>query len=326
MSRLHSSAHSSRRSLWFIVGASTLWGTTGVVTRAVYNLSSTNSLSITFWRTAIAALVLLLLCWRSLGSRFWHIKGRDALRMICLGSIQAISQYCYFAAIPLCGITIATLIAICVAPVIVVVFATLFLRERLTAKILLALICALIGTALLTGTPSGNESFSSLLAGVLLSLMSAITYATVILMGRTLSGRYHPLQVNATAFASGTLLLLLASLLSRPLVFNYPAASWLLLLYLGSIPTALAYVLFQVGIRSTPATLVSILTFCEPLTAAVLAWILFGERLSLLGMLGALLLLGTIGLLTFATPATAPSATPTKQVSDEHTEPSLRKP
>jgi DME family drug/metabolite transporter len=66
---------------------------------------------------------------------------------------------------------------------------------------------------------------------------------------------------------------------------------------MGCIPTALAYVLFQSGMRSTPATLTSILTLCEPLTAAVLAWLLFGERLSPLGIVGALLLLGTILLL-----------------------------
>ncbi len=299
MSRSIHSSNSSRRGLWLIVGAATLWGTTGVATQAIYDLSSTNALSVAFSRLAIAALVLLLLCWRLLGRRAWRVKGRDALLMLCMGSMQATSQYCYFAAIPECGITIATLIAICVAPVIVVLFATLFLREPITLKILLALVCALVGTALLTGTPSGKEAFSSLLVGVLLSLISATAYAIVILIGRTLSSRYHSLQINATSFCSGSLILLGCSMATR-LVLSYPVGSWLLLLYMGCIPTALAYVLFQVGMRSTPATLTSILTFCEPLTAAILAWLLFGERLSLLGILGALLLLGTIGLLALA--------------------------
>lgn len=299
MSRSIHSSNSSRRGLWLIVGAAALWGTTGVATQAIYDLSSTNALSVAFSRLAIAALVLLLLCWRMLGKRVWRVKRRDALLMLCMGSMQATSQYCYFAAIPECGITIATLIAICVAPVIVVLFATLFLRERITKKILLALVCALAGTALLTGTPSGKEAFGSLLAGVFLSLIAATAYANVILIGRTLSSRYHSLQINATSFGSGALILLGCSMTTR-LVLSYPAESWLLLLYMGCIPTALAYVLFQVGMRSTPATLTSILTFCEPLTAAILAWLLFGERLSLLGILGALLLLGTIGLLALA--------------------------
>jgi drug/metabolite transporter, DME family len=299
------SLYASRRSLWCIVGAATLWGTTGVTTRAIYNLSSTNSLSVAFLRLAIAALVLLLLCWRLLGRRAWRVKGRDALLMLCMGSMQAISQYCYLTAILECGVTIATLIAICVAPVIVVLFATLFLRERMTRKILLALLCALVGTALLTGTPSGKEAFRGLLVGVFLSLAAATAYANVILIGRTLSSRYHSLQINAASFGSGALILLACSLITH-LVLSYPVEGWLLLLYMGCIPTALAYLLFQVGMRSTSATLTSILTFCEPLTAAILAWLLFGERLSLLGILGALLLLGTIGLLAFAksTPGT----------------------
>lgn len=299
------SLHASRRGLWFIMGASTLWGTTGVATQAIYNLSSTNAFSVAFWRLSIAALALLLLCWRLLGQRIWQVKRRDALLMLCMGSMQAASQYCYFAAIPDCGITTATLITICVAPVIVVLLAAIFLRERITSKILLALLCALVGTALLTGTPSGKENFRSLLVGVLLSLVSAAAYALVILIGRVLSSRYHSLQVNAASFGSGSLILLSCSLVT-PLVFTYPAEGWLLLLYMGCIPTALAYGLFQVGIRSTPATLTSILTFCEPLTAAILAWLLFGERLSPFGIVGALLLLGTIGLLALAesTPGT----------------------
>lgn len=300
------SLRASRRGLWFIMGASTLWGTTGVATQAIYNLSSTNAFSVAFLRLSIAALALALLCWRLLGWRVWLVKRRDALLMLCMGLMQATSQYCYFAAIPDCGITTATLITICVAPVIVVLFAALFLRERITSKILLALVCALVGMALLTGTPTGKEGFRSLLVGVLLSLVSAAAYALVILIGRVLSSRYHSLQVNAASFGSGSLLLLGCSLVT-PLALRYPAEGWLLLLYMGCIPTALAYILFQVGIRSTPATLTSILTFCEPLTAAILAWLLFGESLSPPGIVGALLLLGTIGLLALAesTPGSA---------------------
>ena len=293
------STRASRRGVWFIMGAATLWGTTGVATQAIYNLSSTNAFSVAFWRMSIAALVLLLLCWRLLGRRVWRVKGRDALLMLCMGSVQAISQYSYFAAIPDCGITTATLITICVAPVIVVLFAALFLRERITSRILVALACALTGTALLTGVPSGKEHFSNLLVGVLLSLVSAAAYALVILIGQVLSSRYHSLQVNAASFGTGSLILL-CCLLVTPLTLNYPAEGWLLLLYMGCIPSALAYVLFQVGMRSTPATLTSILTFCEPLTAAILAWLLFGERLSPPGLVGALLLLGTLGLLALA--------------------------
>jgi DME family drug/metabolite transporter len=293
MSRLFTS---SRRGFWSILGAATLWGTTGVTTQAIYQFSATNALSVAFLRMAIGASVLLLLCWRLLGWQVWRVKRRDALLMAFLGTMQAIFQFTYLAAISDCGVTIATLIALCVAPVVVVLYSALFAHERITPKVLVALVCALGGTVLLTGTPASSQHSRYLLIGVLLSLICAISYAAVLLGGRALSSRCHPLQVNTASFGIGALLLFACSL-TTPLVFHYPAQSWLLLLYLGCIPTALAYVLFQAGMRSTPATLTSILTLAEPLTAAILAWLLFGERLSLPGMLGVLLLLATIFLL-----------------------------
>lgn len=299
---------SARRGFGFIVTAATLWGTTGVATEAIYRLGSTNALSIAFLRLVIGTLVLLVLCQVLLGQRIWAIKRRDALLMCCMGAMQAIFQLCYLAAIPESGVTIATLVAICVAPVLVVLYSTLFLRERLTLKTLLALLCALSGTILLSDTPTTAQTSGSLFSGVVLALIAAAAYAATILIGRGLSGRYHTLQVNTVVFGVGSLLLLGGSFTTR-LTFHYPFNAWLLILYLGCVPTALAYIFFQSGLRAISATLTSILTLCEPLTAALLAWFLLGERLNLLGLVGALLLLGTILLLAYQIPtANAPQA------------------
>ena len=72
---------------------------------------------------------------------------------------------------------------------------------------------------------------------------------------------------------------------------NYPAPAWGLLIWLGLVPTALGYVLFLSGMRSTPATAASIITLLEPLVSTLLAMWLFQERLGSYGMYGALLLL-----------------------------------
>ena len=85
--------------------------------------------------------------------------------------------------------------------------------------------------------------------------------------------------------------------LATGFVISYPAGGWALLLYLGLVPTALAYVLFLSGIRQITATVASIVTLVEPLTSTMLAWLLFGEQLGPLGVFGAALLLGAIGLL-----------------------------
>src|SRR5262245_2779400 len=287
----------SRRGLLLILLAALLWGTVGVTTKAIYDLSETNALSIGFFRLAIATPALLLACWRTLGRRAWRIAPRDLALMLTIGAAMAFYQVCYFAAIARVGVAVAVLVTLCTAPVLIAVLAAVFLRERLTSTVLLALICALAGTILLVWIQPGEVGTRrETLLGVLLALASALGYAVIALVSRTLAGRYHPLQPITVGFAAGALLLLPFALWTG-LVLVYPLKSWLLLLHLGLLPTALAYVLFLAGIRHTSATVASVVTLIEPLTSTALAWLFFDEQLGRLGLLGAALLLGAIGLL-----------------------------
>ena len=90
-------------------------------------------------------------------------------------------------------------------------------------------------------------------------------------------------------------------------MLGYPASGWLLLLYLGCVPGALGYTLFQTGMRSLTATVASIVTMCEPLTAALLAWILFREELGPFGLLGAGFLLGAMAVILLGNASTVQS-------------------
>jgi DME family drug/metabolite transporter len=293
----------SRRGLLLILLAALLWGTVGVTTKALYNLSETNALSIGFFRLAITTPALLAACWHTLGRRTFKIAPRDLAFMIVIGVAMAFYQVCYFAAISRVGVAVAVLVTLCTAPVMVALLAALLLRERLSGATLLALACALGGTAMLvlaapaaTGTPGDTWS------GVLLAFGSAFGYATMTLCSRALAGRYHPLQPITVGFGAGTLMLLPFAL-AGGLVASYSPAGWLLLLHLGLLPTALAYVLFLSGLRHTTATVASVVTLIEPLVSTLLAWLLFGERLGPLGLAGAALLLGAIGMLYWGTAA-----------------------
>jgi DME family drug/metabolite transporter len=287
----------SRHGLLLIVLAAVLWGTVGTAVKIIYDLAETNPLSIGFFRLAFSAPVLLAACWHTLGRRMFRITPRDLGLMLLMGALMALYQVCYFAAIARVGVAIAVLVTLCTAPVMVALLSALLLRERLTGAIVLALACALAGTAMLIWVgPETGGARRDTLAGVLLALGSAFGYTMLTLCSRTLAGRYHPLQPITIGFAAGALLLLPFAL-ATGFVISYPAGGWALLLYLGLAPTALAYVLFLTGIRSITATVASIATLIEPLTSTVLAWLLFGEQLGPLGVFGAALLLGAIGLL-----------------------------
>jgi DME family drug/metabolite transporter len=291
------SQHNFRRDFSLIVFASISWGTVGVANRFLFASSTTNALSLAFLRLAMAVPFFFAASWVALKRRLFEIKPGDLGMMMLMGCLIALSQALYIAAISYVGVSVSTLIAICAAPVIVVLLSAIIAHERITAMTLIALLAAIGGTLLLIATPAHSTLANHVsLLGVVLAFLSACGYAGFIFCGRLLTGSYPPLQISTLAFGTGALLLFVCASATR-LALVYTPTGWLVLLYLGSVPTALGYGLFQAGIRSLSATLASIVTMFEPLTATLLAWLLYHEVLGPAGLLGAGLLLGAMAMI-----------------------------
>jgi DME family drug/metabolite transporter len=232
-----------------------------------------------------------------LGRKLFHIENRDWLMMALQGTLMAISHAAYFAAIRYTGVSIATLITLCIAPVIVSSISVLFKLERMSQRLMISLVTAIVGTILLVGFDAPQVAQGDLLLGTIFALIAALTYGSTLVCGRILAPKYHPLQITGISFSVATIVLLLINLLNG-LVTVHTTQGWLLLLYLGLVPTAFAYWLFQMGLRSVSATAASILSIIDPLVAALLAWLIFGETLAATGIIGAILLILSIFLLS----------------------------
>jgi DME family drug/metabolite transporter len=280
-----------------VIVAGTLWGTTGVVSQLVGQLAPTNSISLSFFRMLVAAPVLLLTGQLALGRRMWAVSRRDVAQMMALGVLTALDYFLYFAAIHEAGVAIATLLVVCVAPVLVTLASALLDRRRPGNLILFSVALAVVGTCLLVAGGENVGSQPVTLFGIALALLTTCGYAGIIVYGRHLSGRHHPLQVTGIGFAAGAVVLGLIAAQSG-FYSVYPATAWALIVYIGVIPTALGYGLFLLGAALIPAPIAGVLVLLEPITATILAWILFGERLSPIGILGASLLLAVIYLLS----------------------------
>jgi len=279
----------ARSGLLFVMSAAILWGTVGVTTKTLLGLTATTPLSIGFFRLAFAAPILWVAGWQALKWRMFRVPARDLGLMGVIGILMALYQVCYFTAVQHLGAAVAALITLCTAPAMVAALSAVLTKERLTAPLLVALGCALAGTALLIQVQPDGPTPEARLSGVGWALGSALGYAIMVLVSRDLAGRYHPVQPVAIGLGFGALFLLVIAGASG-LVLSYPPAGWGLLVYLGFVPTALAFGLFLAGMRNTPATVASIATLLEPLTSTVLAWLIFNERLGPLGAAGAGLL------------------------------------
>lgn len=284
------------RGLLAIAVTAALWGTVPIAASGVYRVSSADPLSVGFFRLAFSLPVLLPIVLHRTGRAEWRFSSRDAALLLLFSAAMALYQVCYFAAIPRVGVTVAALITLCAAPVLVAFLSTVFLRERPGARVMAAMGGAILGTLLLLGSPQMAGTGSDTAQGVALALGAALSFAVVALSGRAMSGRYRDLQLAAIGMAGGALFLLPFAL-SAGLTLHYSPAGWSLLLYLGIVPTALGYLLFFYGLRYATATVASTVNLLEPLTSTVLAWLLFDERLGPAGLLGAALLLGAMALL-----------------------------
>ena len=271
----------------FVLIAGVLWGTIGVAVDQLYALGTTTPLSVLFFRFLFACPVLLsLLVFRQGGASF-RVKRSDLVVMLLMGGMLAISQLFYFAAIREAGVAVATLVTICVAPIVVALASTVLFKELLTRSILVSLALSVLGITLMIdfdGTLARSSGW-----GVVIALGAAFAFAAFILAGRFLAKHTRALQSNTIAICAGTLLLV-PMVLSVGLDTSFTPMGWWLLIYLGVVTTAMAYWVFVIGIQTVRATTASILTLVDPLVATVLAYALVGERLATNELIGSSLL------------------------------------
>lgn len=280
----------ARTGALLIIGAGFLWGTIGAVTKSLHE-AGIGAISIGFLRFAVAAGVLIAYSithaeWRSLLVHQW----RSITLITANGLLLALSQTTYMASVLTAGITIATLVTICLAPLAVAAFGILSGVDHPTRTTGMALLITLIGTVLLTiGSDTPIETAPNLTIGLWLAILAAISYAGVVLCGHRLSQTHHPLHINGLSFGIGALALGIGTMISGLQLPTTPT-DWALILYLGLVPSVAAYALFVWAMRAVPATVASLLTLTEPLAAAVLASLLFGEVLSAVGWIGSALM------------------------------------
>jgi DME family drug/metabolite transporter len=203
-------------------------------------------------------------------------------------------QLSFFAAVHDTGVALGTVVALGSAPVFAGLLARVTSHARLDARWAICTALATAGVAVLVA--SGRAAHVSV-PGVALALGAGGSYAVYTVSAkRLLDDSRPPEAVMARLFGVGALLLLPV----LPAVGLHEIASGdalLLALYLGAVPTALAYVLFARGLRSLPAADVATLTLAEPLTAAALGTIVLGERLAAGAAVGAALVLAGLGAL-----------------------------
>lgn len=289
-----------------LTGAALLWGTGGLIGTDLGLVTGLSALAVATYRLlaggGLIAAFLAVSDWRSgrPGLIRWP-SGRAAWRRILAnGLLSALFQGCYFAAITLTSVSLATVVSIGATPVIVVIAERVTGRGRRRAIDWLTMPLGLAGLALIAGFPSGHHDEASLLAGTGLALACAAGFAAMTMLGTSPVPGLGDLTVIGYGFLIGGIVLLPVAGLSdgvaiRPgLGVTGLVAAAGLLAALAVAPTGVAYALYYRGLRTSRASTAALLTLLEPLAAAALGAVFLGDRIGAPALVGGALLLATM--------------------------------
>jgi drug/metabolite transporter, DME family len=279
--------------------AGVLWGTGGLGVTVIRDEISMPVLTISAWRMAIAAVVLLvvLVALRQLPALVVLARAHPG-RVVLVGCGTAAYQALYFGSVVAVGVSVSTVVSLGLAPVLLTVAESVRDRTAPSRGQVLVLVVALTGLVLVSLAAGSHEPGPHPTLGVLLAAASGATYAATTAFGRALAQATTPLTLTTATTTVGAVALMIGATFSGSMTagLGNPTVS-LTLLYLGVFTMALAYGLFYAGLRTTPGSAAVIATLLEPVTAAMVAALWLDERLGVVGIVGtALILLAVAGL------------------------------
>jgi drug/metabolite transporter (DMT)-like permease len=180
------------------------------------------------------------------------------------------------------------------APIYVAVLAPLLLHEARARYTWLSLVLAVAGI-ILVSDPANLKLTWDGLDGIIAGALSGMTYAVVMVMGRSLRGRVTGLTQTLWSSAI-TGLILLPWALRAPtdtVIDNLP-----LLIPLGIFSLGLSYLFYFIGLQRISAQVVSVVALFEPVSGILIGLLAFEEVPNGFGLAGAALILGSITLIS----------------------------
>lgn len=287
-----------------ILFASVVWGTTGTAATFAPEVSAAAIGAAAMGVGGIAQALVALRGIRRARAALW-----DQRRLLVIGALAvAIYPMAFYGSMRLAGVTVGTVITIGSAPILSALIEYVFDRTRLTWRWMIGAFVGLTGMVFIClaenaaqGHAVGGEAVP---LGIALGLLGGLTYALYSWTARRmmLGGIRSPVAMGATFGLGGLLLLPVLIVSGGPFLASWNNAA--VGIYMAAVPMFLGYLCFGYGLAHVQASMATTITLLEPVVAAVLAVIIVGERLPLLGWIGVALIIGCLAIVTL--PVAAP--------------------
>lgn len=180
-----------------------------------------------------------------------------------------------------------------IGPVLVTLLATVFLGERLTQWVVIGLVIGFAGVVLIAQASSSGDNGD--VVGVLLSVLAALTFAVgVITQKKLLGSGMTALEMTLWYYVVGTIACLPWSGELVGVVRDASAADLGWIVYLGVVPSAIAFTTWAYALSHADAGKFALSTFLVPFITTLIAWLALGEVPASLAFVGGALCIGGV--------------------------------
>jgi drug/metabolite transporter (DMT)-like permease len=243
-------------------------------------------------------IVLFLIGLSSYKKQFKRVNISDLFAVFFLGVIGVfINQWSFFVGLQTADPTTSALI-LATTPILTSVLAAIFLKEKLTIRMLMGSIVAIIGIYFVVA--KGNLSSLHIDKGLLWIVITMLTFAIMIIMTRLLSDRIDPLTITLYSNVVGLIVSIpFAFSLDTPLQISSKMSDWSFLIGTAVVVHGIATLIWNNNIRHVDASKASILSNLEPFVAMIMGLILLYKPITGAEILGSLFIVGGVVLSTY---------------------------
>ena len=278
-----------------VIFAAACWATGGVTAKWLFTSLSidVDPLALSSARALVAFVVLIVPL---------ALFRRDLLRvdrryigfLAVFGVVgMAMLHLAYYQAISHTNVATAILLEY-LAPVFVLVVSVSFLGERFTRALPVGIVFSILGASLVVGVIGGGGLRVTPL-GIAWGLLAAVFFAAYIVMGKYAAGRIAPWALLTWGLGFAALFWLVATggmESARPLLSD--PVGLVAVLYIAIVTTVIPFGAFLAALHYIDATKASVTSTIEPVIAAVLSFLVLGETLDGLQILGGVLVIAAV--------------------------------
>lgn len=270
-----------------LIGSMLIFGTLGVVRRYV----PLSSAMLALCRGALGSVFLLLFVLVR-GGRLKLPERKKLLWLVLTGAVMGLNWMLLFEAYSYTTVAAATM-CYYMQPTIVILLSPLVFRERLSGRKLACAAAAIVGMLFVSGVLSGGIGQVRDIRGIAFGLGAAALYAAVIILNKKV--------VVEDIYAKTVIQLAGAALVMIPYVLltegvpelTLTAADIGMVLLVGIVHTGITYALYFGSMQRLKAQTVAVMSYIDPVFALLLSAAVLHESLTPLGIVGAVLIIGS---------------------------------